>query len=154
MDDHERPLNGRGTGDAPRMGRLLRCEDLTPGLILCSSAVRARQTVELVIEAGGLNGELQIRDELYLASPRTYLALLLETAEAHETVMVVGHNPGLQELLNELTGNHLRMPTAALAQITPCSGYQPAPLNASERFHPCADTCRVRFVRVTWQAEV
>ena len=117
LEDHARPLNDRGIGDAPRMGRLLRREGLRPGLILCSSAVRASQTVESAIESGGLHGELQIRDELYLASPGTYLALLLETPEVHETVMVVGHNPGLEELVEELTGHRRRMPTAALAHV-------------------------------------
>jgi phosphohistidine phosphatase len=117
LADHDRPLNPRGSRDAPRMGRLLGRERLGPSLVLCSSALRARTTATMVMEGGGLTGELMILNELYLASPHVYIRLLLEVPEEHETVMVVGHNPGLAELVETLTGHHRPMPTAALARI-------------------------------------
>ena len=59
LDDHDRPLNKRGRRDAPRMGRLLRKEDLLPDLILSSTAVRARMTAEMVADASRYRGPLE-----------------------------------------------------------------------------------------------
>jgi phosphohistidine phosphatase len=117
LGDHERPLNQRGQRDAPRMGRLLREEDLVPGLILSSSAERARQTAEAVAEESGYPGELQLSRELYAAGPEAYLEALQALAGEPESVLVVGHNPGLEELVEMLTGEAVRLPTAALAQV-------------------------------------
>ncbi len=117
LADHERPLNKRGKRDAPRMGRLLREEDLVPDLIISSSAVRARKTAQLVIEASGYDGELRLARELYAAEPEAYLEVLQILPETVTSVMVVGHNPGLEELLELLSGDWQRLPTAALAQV-------------------------------------
>jgi phosphohistidine phosphatase len=116
--DHDRPLNERGKSDAPRVGRLLREEDLVPDLIVSSTAKRARKTAAKVAEGSGYGGEIQLSDELYLAPPKTYLGVLRQVADAHSRVMVVGHNPGLEELLTLLTGDESSLPTAALAYIT------------------------------------
>ncbi len=117
LADHDRPLNKRGKRDAPRIGSLLRQEELVPDLIICSSAVRARNTAELVSEACGYEGELQLERELYAADPEAYLDKLQLLPEANNCVMVVGHNPGLEELLEHFTGEWQRLPTAALAQL-------------------------------------
>jgi phosphohistidine phosphatase len=115
--DHDRPLNRRGQRDAPRMGQLLADEHLLPDLILCSSARRAQETAAKVVESSGCEGQLQIRGDLYQASPATMIeALAAVPREAHR-VMVIGHNPGLEETLALLTGRQERLPTAALAQI-------------------------------------
>ena len=117
LADHDRPLNKRGLRDAPRMGRLLRQEDLLPDLIISSSAVRARKTAQMVIEAMGYDGELRLARELYAAEPEAYLDTLQSLPDGFERVMVIGHNPGLEELLELLTGDWQRLPTAALAQV-------------------------------------
>lgn len=117
LADHDRPLNARGKRDAPRMGEVLRREGLAPEAILCSSAKRARKTAELVSEAAGLEGEPQLLDELYAAAPSAYLKACAGLGEDIDTAMVVGHNPGLEELLEMLTGELLPLPTAALAQV-------------------------------------
>lgn len=117
LADHERPLNKRGKRDAPRMGRLLREEELVPDLIISSSAVRARKTAQLVIEASGYGHELRLERELYAAEPEAYLEVLQALPETVASVMVVGHNPGLEELLELLIGDWQRLPTATLAQV-------------------------------------
>lgn len=117
LSDHDRPLNKRGKKDAPRMGELLREEDLLPDLIICSTARRARETAEIVAEASACEGEIQTIRDLYAAGPEAYIEILSALTDDYQTVMVVGHNPGLEELLYELTGELQPLPTAALAQV-------------------------------------
>jgi phosphohistidine phosphatase len=117
LSDYQRPLNGRGTQDAPRMGRLLRQMDLLPDLIISSSAVRAATTAELMAEAVGYEGDIRTTDNLYLAEPETYLALWGKIDGRHKRVMTVGHNPGMEELVEMLSGRWERMPTGAIAHF-------------------------------------
>ncbi len=117
LPDHDRPLSKRGLRDAPRMGQLLTAERLVPDLILSSTAVRALHTAALVAQACRYNRELRTLPELYLAEPAGYLAVVREFDESHERVMLVGHNPGMEELVVSLTGRAERMPTAALAHV-------------------------------------
>src|SRR5688572_4344414 len=116
-DDHERPLNKRGRRDAPRMGELLREYGLIPDVVISSDAVRARLTAEAVAETARYAGEILLDPHLYLASPADILSLLPTVRENAETVMIVGHNPGLEELIEQLTGGRHDLPTAALARI-------------------------------------
>jgi len=118
LDDHERPLNTRGRRDAPRMGELVREYGLLPDVVLSSDAVRARLTAEAVTEASGYAGEILLDPRLYLARPADILSVLPTVGESAGTVMIVGHNPGLEQLLEQLTGERHDMPTAALAQIS------------------------------------
>jgi phosphohistidine phosphatase len=117
LDDHERPLNKRGKRDAPRMGCLLKQEGLLPDLILSSTAVRARTTAEMVADAGRYRGRLELTPELYEATPEAYVNALSELDDDLRSVMVVGHNPGLEQLLHLLTGSDEALPTAALAKV-------------------------------------
>ncbi|MBN2003359.1 MAG: histidine phosphatase family protein [Anaerolineae bacterium] len=117
LADYERPLNKRGERDAPEAGYWLRKKDLTPELILCSPARRARQTAELAAEACGYEGEIVARQALYASGAGAYLDALHELDDAYQQVMVVGHNPDLEELLAMLTGSLEALPTAALAEV-------------------------------------
>jgi phosphohistidine phosphatase len=117
LADHDRPLAKRGLRDAPRMGELLFAERLVPDLILSSTAVRALQTAMLAAQACRYDRELRTVPELYLAEAATYLAVVREVDDRHERVMLVGHNPGMEELLVAVTGHAERMPTGALAQV-------------------------------------
>ena len=117
LDDHERPLNKRGRRDAPRVGALVREYGLIPDLVISSDAVRARLTAEAVAEAARYAGEILLDPHLYLAGPADILSLLLTVRENAKTVMIVGHNPGLETLVEQLTGERQDLPTAALAQI-------------------------------------
>jgi phosphohistidine phosphatase len=123
--DHDRPLNKRGKRDAPRIGKLLREVDLIPDLILSSTARRAQKTAEAVAEASGYEGEIQLADELYAAGPEVYLEALQALPEGIDRVLVVGHNPGLEELVEQLTGEAVSLPTAALARVAlPAESWQ------------------------------
>ena len=117
LDDHERPLNKRGRRDAPRMGELVREYGLIPDVIISSDAVRARLTAEAVAEAARHVGEILLDPHLYLACPADILSLLTTVRENAGTVMIVGHNPGLEKLVEQLTGERQDLPTAALAQV-------------------------------------
>ncbi len=117
LKDHERPLNKRGKRDAPRMGKLLQDEQLTPDLIVSSTAKRAQKTATKVADSCGYRGEIEVTDSFYLARPGSYVQYLQEVDDENDSVMVVGHNPGLEDLLSLLTGHDERMPTAALAEI-------------------------------------
>ena len=117
LDDHERPLSKRGQRDAPRMGQLVRQYGLTPDVVISSDALRARLTAEAVAEAARYPGEILLDPRLYMAGPADILSLLPRVRENAETVMIVGHNPGLEQLVEQLTGERQDLPTAALAQI-------------------------------------
>lgn len=118
LSDRDRPLNTRGKRDAPRMGELLRREDLVPDLMISSTAKRARDTADLVTEASGYEGEVILTDEFYMAEPEDYVSVLSQVDDAYNRVMVVGHNPGQELLVEFLTGVDEHLPTAALAQVT------------------------------------
>ncbi|MCB8920643.1 MAG: histidine phosphatase family protein [Ardenticatenaceae bacterium] len=117
LGDHDRPLNERGKADAPRMGKLLKQEGLTPDLIISSSAERALATAEAVALASDYDAEIQVTRQLYLADPEDYLEALRERGGSHNRVMVVGHNPGIEELVAQLAQQFETMSTATLAQI-------------------------------------
>jgi phosphohistidine phosphatase len=118
LADRDRPLNKRGTRDAARMGRLLKEENLLPDLIITSTATRARETVQGLIGASGYAGAVVKKAVLYQAAPATYLRVLRDVKDDPQRVMVVGHNPGLEELVQCLTGSSTTMPTATLVKIS------------------------------------
>ena len=95
LDDHERPLNKRGRRDGPRMGKLVRQSGLMPDVVISSDAVRAWLTAEAVVQAARHAGEILLDQQLYMASPADILSLLRTVRENAETVMIAGHNPGL-----------------------------------------------------------
>jgi phosphohistidine phosphatase len=114
--DHDRPLNKRGKKAAPQMGRLLSKEGLVPELILSSTAVRTRETAEAVAKASSYKGPIELLDTLYLAMA----GKLLSEAQSHTPdsigrLLLVGHNPGMEDLVEILSGKREAFPTAALA---------------------------------------
>jgi phosphohistidine phosphatase len=117
LHDHDRPLNKRGKLNAPRMGRLLRELDLVPDLILTSSARRARDTAEAVADQSGFEGNIKVEEDLYAAPPETYLEALAAADDSYERLLIIGHNPGLEELIDVLTDEREALPTAAIAQV-------------------------------------
>lgn len=118
LTDHDRPLNGRGKQDAPRVGQALKSRDLVPDLIITSTAERALATAEAAAIHCDYDHELRIERRFYLAGPETYLSVLRQLEGDPACVMVVGHNPGLEDLLHHLTQRLEAMPTAALAQVS------------------------------------
>lgn len=117
LSDHDRPLKRRGRQDAPRVGALLHDEGLTPGVIITSSARRAVETAKIVAAESGYEGKIVISEDLYHADPDSYLEVAREHGGVHDVVMLVGHNPGIEDLVEQFAGNWQRMPTAALAEF-------------------------------------
>jgi len=104
LGDHDRPLNKRGKGDAPLMGRLLKREDLVPDIIISSTSLRARATAEAVAKASSFDGEIVLNKSLYAAGPEAYLGVIHALSDEYVRVLIVGHNPGWEELVELLTG--------------------------------------------------
>ena len=117
MRDFDRPLADRGKRDAPRIGRALKEREPVPDLIISSPAARARETVEAVIKSAGLTASLQFDESIYDASLAELMRLVRGLPDQTSCVLMVGHNPGFEGLVNRLTGASERMPTAALASI-------------------------------------
>lgn len=117
LQDLDRPLTKRGMRNAPRMGRLLREVDQVPDLILTSSAKRAVDTAEAVADQSHYKGEVRALAELYAAPPEVYLQALQGIDGPYERVLLVGHNPGLEELLEKMIGKAEALPTASVAQV-------------------------------------
>ena len=117
-DDHERPLAPRGRRAARLIGRFLRAVDRTPDLVITSSAVRAKSTVELATEAGGWAAALEVSDELYGSEPRRVMEVLWRRGGSAPTVLLAGHEPVWSSLAGGLIGGAcLRFPTGALASL-------------------------------------
>ena len=117
VKDFDRPLNQRGLKAAPAIGRLMRKRKLQPELVLSSPAERARQTTQLVLEAAGLKTEVRYDERIYEASAARLFEIVSQIDEEAGMVMMVGHNPGFEELLETLTGEASSLSTAALACI-------------------------------------
>ena len=117
LQDFDRPLNGRGREAAPLVGRFLRKRKLRVDLILSSPAARARQTATLVRESAGLSAELLFDERIYEADSARLLEVVTRAGETADALMLVGHNPGMEELLRLLTGEERQMRTATLACV-------------------------------------
>jgi len=99
------------------MGRLLHELDLVPDAIVSSTAVRALSTARAAADACGYGAEIRARHDLYLAEPGAYLAVLQALEPGLRRVLVVGHNPALEELVEGVSSASPRLPTAALARV-------------------------------------
>ena len=117
LPDFDRPLNQRGLNAAPKVGAFLRKKKIRPELVLSSPAVRARETTRLVCDAAGLALITNFDQRIYEASARQLLNIVTEIQDQISIAILVGHNPGFEELLEILTDESHRMPTAALACI-------------------------------------
>jgi phosphohistidine phosphatase len=117
LDDHERPLNKRGTREAPRTGRLLKVGDRLPNRILTSTAKRALRTADIVAQASGYDGEIVRVPDLYAADTATLLAVARDHGNDAARLLVVAHNPGLEMLVEHVTGCKEELPTATLVEI-------------------------------------
>ncbi|MBV9242393.1 MAG: histidine phosphatase family protein [Acidobacteria bacterium] len=115
--DFDRPLNERGRRAAPFMGRLLRDRGVEPELIISSPAKRARKTAKLFREAGEFDAEIIYEERIYEAAPGTLLQVVTQADNELRSLMLVGHNPGMEGLIQVLTGRIEPMPTAAVAVI-------------------------------------
>jgi len=115
--DFERPLNSRGLDAARFIGNLIYERKLAPQIIVSSPAKRAVQTAVLVKEIAEIAKPVVFDERIYEASPLTLFNLIREFDEKLKSVLIVGHNPGFENLVRVLTGEPVQMPTAALAKI-------------------------------------
>ena len=113
--DHARPLSGRGRRDAPRIGAALAARGWVPEVVLSSDATRTRQTWEGMRAVLAPEAPVRWCHELYLASAGSAAGLL--AAQTAQTVMLIGHNPGLEELVQQLAGEPERMTTCNAALL-------------------------------------
>jgi phosphohistidine phosphatase len=124
LADRDRPLAGRGRRAANAVARHLEAEGIRPDLVLCSPARRTRETLELLESAFAGGVETTFDEALYGASEAELLARLKELPEGVGSVMLIGHNPGVEELALALAADGAglarmseKYPTAALATI-------------------------------------
>lgn len=119
LSDHDRPLNKRGRHDAPLIGRELASHEITPDLIVASSAVRALTTASLVAKELEYDTEnITINEAIYEASKEELVTIIRQLPDNANTVLLVGHNPEITELANFLSPEHITsMPTAAVVGI-------------------------------------
>ena len=126
LSDFERPLAPRGMKAAPRMGRYLREHDLLPDIVLCSAAMRTRQTWALVSAELRSEAEVRFQRSLYLGDPAHLLMEIHVQLDSADTLLLIGHNPGIETLARRLAGSGppddldrmaSKFPTAALAVL-------------------------------------
>lgn len=117
LADHDRPLNSRGKTDAPLMGAYLEAINQIPDVILCSSAKRARQTVEFLLQGCFFEGSIFYNRYLYHGGLEDYFDLLQQLDDQFKIAMIVGHNPGMEDAVEELCGSYESMPTASIAHL-------------------------------------
>jgi len=130
-DDFSRPLTKRGKRNSTRIGQWLAGHDLKPDILIASPAARTLQTGARVCKALGMEPGQIVQDErLYLADATTLLEVIRRLPSGVHTAMLIGHNPGLEELLAGLLGEATPlpadgklMPTAALAQLRFSAGW-------------------------------
>jgi len=130
-DDHERPLNKRSEKAAKRIGDWLRQHRVTPGLVLCSTARRTRQTLDALMPFAGAAPPVEMLPSLYLAGPPSILQAIRQAPDSAASVLVIGHNPGFEQLAHALAQAGepealerlaLKYPTCALADIRFAAG--------------------------------
>jgi phosphohistidine phosphatase len=103
IEDHERALMSRGREDAPAMGKYLAREKYLPDLILSSTARRTVETADLVTERWPKTQRIDYVEALYLAEPREILSVIRGVPDSIKTLMVIGHNPGMEQLAASLS---------------------------------------------------
>jgi phosphohistidine phosphatase len=118
--DHERPLNARGVDSARAVGKYLEASGRRPDGIISSTAVRARTTADLVVEAAGWDIDVVLDERLYGSGPMQLLNAIRETSDDRQRMLVVGHQPTWSMAASGLApdAGAIDMPTAAVAVLT------------------------------------
>ena len=115
--DFERPLANRGRKACEIVARMIQDRGLEFDLVLCSTAIRARETIDLVSKYAKLKSELRFDERIYEATVSELLEILSQLENDRKNVLLVGHNPGFEDLLHVFSGADQRFPTAAMAKI-------------------------------------
>jgi phosphohistidine phosphatase len=123
LSDHDRPLDELGKNDALRMGKLISRDkkDLVPDFIISSNALRAKTTAELVAKGCKYEGDIVVNHSIYEAKPKDYMNILETLSDRYTRVLLVGHNPTIEESIEMLTDSSddkIVMPSCALAHLS------------------------------------
>jgi phosphohistidine phosphatase len=100
--DHERPLSGRGRRDGVAAGQFLAAAGIVADIVACSTALRARQTWDQAAKGGARAGEIRYLDDIYAASVPELVTVVRALPETAKTVIMVGHAPGIPDLVHFL----------------------------------------------------
>lgn len=117
LSDHERPLKKRGQKDSKRIAKELEKNSLIPDIILSSTAVRARETVGILVEKLDYQKQVLFSDELYMGEPQDFINILSKLSNDYNTVLMVGHNPGMEAYLQIIDGEIEALPTGGLGHL-------------------------------------
>jgi len=119
VGDHERPVAGKGRKAAARVGKFLNRTGQVPDLVICSTALRTRQTLQIAAETGKWPSvEVEYDKTIYLAGYETLLGRIADIPDSVECAMLVGHEPTISLLAGQLIGDaSIRFPTAAVARV-------------------------------------
>lgn len=117
LSDFERPLNRRGKRASEAVGRYLKTKIVVPELILCSPAVRARETIERLMKTAKWTTEVRYDQRIYGAGGLRLVEVISQIENDRKVAMLVGHNPGMEELLMLLAGISESIPTGTVAKI-------------------------------------
>ena len=119
LSDHDRPLKGRGKRASTKIGTALRDRRMVPDLVLSSTAKRSRATAKRVAKEAGCAVAPVQDSELYFSGVSRQIAAIARRAQGgEERVLIVGHNPTLEDLVSTLTGDEVTLTTANLAAIS------------------------------------
>jgi len=116
LNDFDRPLNKRGKRDAPFMGRRLRLQNITPDLLISSPAKRAAKTAKILAEEMNFpKKKIEWEETIYMLGTKEILDIIHRTSDEHKSIMIVGHNPGLNFTAEYLSGQDLEnIPTCGI----------------------------------------
>ncbi len=117
LSDHERPLNKRGRAAAELIGRCCAKSDLLPDLVRSSDSARTRETVARWAAAANWSGSIEWSPDLYHAAPHQLLDAARTAPDSASRLMIVAHNPGIEELASSLAGREIVMPTGTLVLL-------------------------------------
>lgn len=117
VDDFDRDLNKRGLRAAPMMAKRLKKGCVEPDIILSSSAKRAKKTAKMIAEGVGYSSKIEFDDSLYVAMPKVLLKKIKKIKDKHKTAFLVGHNPELNMLAEELVGFDENIVTCGILEI-------------------------------------
>jgi phosphohistidine phosphatase len=120
ISDHDRSLDKAGKDDALHMGKLMKDKEMIPSLIISSAALRAKSTAELVAKGCGYQGDIVLNQSLYEAKPKDYLSILETLSDIYCSVLIVGHNPTVEDAIQMLTDSSdvMAMSSCALAHFS------------------------------------
>ena len=119
VQDIDRPLNERGKQDAPEMAKRIKDKKIDIDLFVSSPAKRARRTAKFFAEEFDVKkGDIVLEEQLYLASPSSFMSVIKELGKKYDTVALFAHNPGITELANQLTSVRIdNMPTCSVFAV-------------------------------------